>query len=218
MNSKNFRQKKVFVAAKVASSLDGQIALKNGESKWITGPESREKVHELRAWYDAVLIGRNTVEVDNPSLDIRHSQIKKENFLIVMDPQANLIKKIAGGTKYRFLETRSKEKIIFAVHQKNTDLPYTQISFASLASLLEELWKLGLKSVFIEGGAQTYSSFLKEGLIDRLHLFLAPSIIGAGNGISWSQTFEISEFSRKLTVSAARSEKFGNDFYITGKF
>ncbi len=215
---KNFRQKKIFVAAKVASSLDGQIALKNGESKWITGPESREKVHELRAWYDAVLIGRNTIEVDNPSLDIRHPIIKKENFLVILDSQSTLLKKIAKGAHFRFLDLRSKDKIIFAVNKKNAELPYNQISFSSLTSLTEELWKLGLKSVFIEGGAQTYSGFLKEGLIDRLHLFIAPSIIGAGNGLSWTQSFEISELSRKLSLSTARSDKFGNDFYITGKF
>lgn len=215
---KNFRHKKVFVAAKVASSLDGQMALKNGESKWITGPESREKVHELRSWYDAVLVGRNTIEVDNPSLDIRHPQIKKENFLIVLDPQEHLLKKIVNGTGYRFLEARSKDKILFAVNQKNKNLPYNQIPFSSLRSLNEEIWKLGLKSVFVEGGAQTYSSFLEEGLIDRLHLFVAPSIIGAGNGLSWTNAFGISELSQKLTVSSARSEKLGNDFYITGKF
>jgi len=214
---KNFRQKQVFVAAKVASSLDGQIALKSGESKWITGPESREKVHELRSWYDAVLIGRNTIEIDNPSLDIRHPQIKKENFLIVLDPQSYLLKKIKEGAKFRFLEARSKDKIIFAVHQKNTEFNYTQISFSSLDSLVQEIWKLGLKSVFIEGGAQTYSSFLKEGLIDRLHLFIAPSVIGSGNGLSWTNSFEISELSQKLIISSARSEKFGDDFYITGK-
>ena len=81
----NFRQKKVFVAVKIAQSLDGKIALLNGESKWITGPDSRQKVHELRAQYDAVLVGKNTILIDNPSLDIRHPKIQKENKVVVLD-------------------------------------------------------------------------------------------------------------------------------------
>lgn len=214
---KNFRQKKVFVAAKVASSLDGQIALKSGESKWITGSESREKVHELRAAYDSLLIGRKTIEIDDPSLDIRHPKIKKENFLVILDPQGTLIEKIKSGQQFKFLNTHKKEKLIFAVHKIIADFPFKQVSFSSLENLLNELWAVGIKSVFIEGGAQTYSSFLNERLIDRLHLFVAPAIIGAGQGLSWSKDFEISELSRKLTVSEAKSAKFGNDFYITGK-
>jgi len=209
---KNFRQKKIFVAAKVASSLDGQIALKSGESRWITGPESREKVHELRAWYDAIVVGRKTIEVDNPSLD------KKENALVILDPQSTLLKKIAAGERFRFLETRPKEKIMFAVQNVNPDLPYTQLKFSSLLQLNEQLWSSGIKSIFIEGGAQTYSSFLQEGLVDRLHLFLSSSIIGAGCGIGWTQSFKISELSQKLILSSAQTARFGSDFYITGKF
>lgn len=215
---KNFRQKKIFVAAKVASSLDGQIALKNGESRWITGPESREKVHELRSWYDAIVVGRKTIEMDNPSLDIRHPRIKKENFLVILDPRSTLLKKIVAGEKFRFLDARPKEKIIFAVQHEDPKITFNQLKFSTLLSLTEQLWNSGIRSVFIEGGAQTYSGFLQEGLVDRLHLFLSSSIIGAGNGISWTSSFQISELSRKLVVSAAKLEKFGTDFYITGKF
>ena len=115
---KNYIQKKLFVAAKVATSLDGQIALKTGESQWITSPASRSYVHELRSYYDAVLVGRKTIEIDNPSLDIRHPQIKKETVLIILDPQATLLKNINLGKQYKFLTSHKKEKIFFAVHQQ----------------------------------------------------------------------------------------------------
>lgn len=215
---KNFRQKKIFVAAKVASSLDGQIALKNGESRWITGPQSREKVHELRSYYDAVLIGRNTIEVDDPLLDIRHPQIKKENFLVILDSSSSLLKKIESGKKFRFLEARPQQKIIFAVKTVSSNSSYVQVSFQNLEFLHEQLWGLGLRSLFIEGGAQTYSSYLQAGLIDRLHLFIAPSIIGAQNGLSWTNLFQTSELAQKLVLSSVESEKLGSDFYISGKF
>ncbi len=94
---KNYRDRKVFVAAKVATSLDGQIALKSGESKWITGPSSREFVHELRSRYDAIIVGRNTVEVDDPALNIRHETIKKIIKVVVLDPSGSLLKKLKPG-------------------------------------------------------------------------------------------------------------------------
>lgn len=215
---KNFREKKIFVAAKIASSLDGQIALKNGESRWITGPESREKVHELRAAYDAILVGRRTIEIDNPSLNIRHPQIQKENVVVVLDPSAKLLEKINAGKKFQFLETHSKSKIVFAVNSVQSHIDFKQVVFSDLSSLHAELWKLGLRSLFIEGGAQTYSRYLESGLIDRLHLFLAPSIIGAQNGLSWSSAFGVPTLADKSYLSVVKTERYGVDFYLTGRY
>lgn len=215
---KNFRQKKIFIAAKVATSLDGQIALKSGESRWITGPESREKVHELRSYYDAILVGRNTIEVDDPSLDVRHPRIKKENAVVILDPKSTLLKQVAAGKKLKLFESHAKEKIIFAVNQPDPNLKFTQVSFTSLDSLNEPLWNLGIRSLFVEGGAHTYSSFLQAGLVDRIYVFMAISIIGAENGLSWTSSFKISDLSRKLNISSMRFCQFGKDFYFTGKF
>ncbi|MBC7754513.1 MAG: bifunctional diaminohydroxyphosphoribosylaminopyrimidine deaminase/5-amino-6-(5-phosphoribosylamino)uracil reductase RibD, partial [Moraxellaceae bacterium] len=154
---KNFRQKKTFVAMKVASSLDGQIALSTGESKWITTTKSREYVHELRSYYDAILVGSNTIEMDNPSLNIRHSKIQKERKLIILDPESKL-----AGKKYKFQDVHKPENIHI-------------LRFNDLNDVMNQLWALNIKSVFIEGGAQTYSSFLKAGLVDRLYLFMNAS-------------------------------------------
>lgn len=210
---KNFRYKKTFVAAKVAQSLDGQIALASGESKWITSDGSREFVHELRSWYDAVLVGRNTIDTDNPSLNVRHPQIQKENFLIVIDPEAKILK---SNKSYKFLELHKKEKIIFAV-QKDVTSEYQTLKFSGLSDLLDQLWHLKIKSVFIEGGARTYSSFLAAGLIDRLHIFTAPVIIGSEKGLSWSKYFSVPQLAKKLVLRNVKHKTFSPDQYLTGR-
>lgn len=211
---KNFREKKIFVAAKIAQSLDGQIALATGESQWITSAASREYVHELRSWYDAVLVGRKTIETDNPSLNIRHPKIQKENFLIVIDPQAQILK---SKKDYKFMQARAKDKIIFAIQCSAVDSDYRCVQFTDLQYLLKKLWDLQIRSVFIEGGAQTYSSFLHENLIDRLHTFTASVVMGSKNGLSWSQNFSISKLSDKIILDHVKHQIFGSDFYTTGR-
>ncbi|MFN9068767.1 MAG: bifunctional diaminohydroxyphosphoribosylaminopyrimidine deaminase/5-amino-6-(5-phosphoribosylamino)uracil reductase RibD, partial [Bdellovibrionales bacterium] len=88
----NQKEKRIFVALKVAQSLDGKIALKNGKSQWITGPDSRDFVQNLRAQYDGILVGRNTVVADNPSLNVRVPGITKDNHVIVWGSPENLKK------------------------------------------------------------------------------------------------------------------------------
>jgi diaminohydroxyphosphoribosylaminopyrimidine deaminase/5-amino-6-(5-phosphoribosylamino)uracil reductase len=213
---KNFRQKKTFVAMKVATSLDGQMALKTGESQWITGAESREFVHELRSWYDAIVVGYNTVEVDNPSLNIRHPKITKSNKLIVLDPRAQILKNVSSGKKYKFLDAYSQENIYFAVSSEVSS-EYQTIAYSDLDNLMNKIWNLNIKSIFIEGGAKTYSSFLAASLVDRIHLFMNASIIGNQNGLSWTSGFGVKALSDKLILKNSQTKIFGSDIYITGK-
>ncbi|MFN3453403.1 MAG: bifunctional diaminohydroxyphosphoribosylaminopyrimidine deaminase/5-amino-6-(5-phosphoribosylamino)uracil reductase RibD [Pseudobdellovibrio sp.] len=222
---KNYREKKLFIAAKVAQSLDGQIALKSGESKWITSESSREYVHELRSWYDAVLVGRGTIEADDPSLDVRHPKIAKDNYLIIIDPQGKILKSIIQDKKeYKFLKVHSKEKIIFAINESAKqdynffdENKYNFEIFSDLQNLTDKLWCRNIKSIFIEGGAFTYSTFIKAGLVDRIHVFTAPVIIGSGNGLSWSEKIATQKLSDKLILKNIKYKLFGVDFYTTGK-
>lgn len=215
---KNFRQKKIFIAAKVATSLDGQIALKSGESKWITGPDSRLEVHALRANYDAILVGSRTIEIDDPSLNIRHPEIQKTAKLIILDGSSKLLSQISNGKDFRFLKTHQKENIFFAVKKADKEFLHQQIAFESLNELNQKIWDLGLRSIFIEGGSETYSSYLQENLIDRLHVFMAPSIIGSVAGLSWTSSLQISSLSEKLVLRRVKSRTYGEDLYITGRF
>ncbi|MBC7465284.1 MAG: bifunctional diaminohydroxyphosphoribosylaminopyrimidine deaminase/5-amino-6-(5-phosphoribosylamino)uracil reductase RibD [Bdellovibrio sp.] len=214
---KNYRDKKIFIAMKVASSLDGQVALKSGESKWITSAASRTYVHELRSYYDAIIVGRNTIEVDDPSLNIRHPEINKENKIVVIDPSGKILDQIAGGKEFNFLKVNKKENIFFGVSKKNHDSDFQQIEFSNLNDLTEKLWHLKIRSAFIEGGAKTYSLFLEAGLVHRLYLFLASSIIGNQNGVSWTNAFGITSLDSKLRLKSTDVLKFGSDILITGQ-
>lgn len=195
----NYRYKKVFVALKIAQSLDGKIALANGESKWITGVDSRQKVHELRAQYDAVLVGKNTVLVDNPSLDVRHPTIQKENKVVVLDRSGEILKKIDHLKMFKV----HKPENLFVMPSQD------------LETCLKELYDKGIRSLMVEGGGQVYSSFLEQGLVQRLHLFTAPVILG--QGIGWADCFTVSDMEKRLELKSVKVQLVGQDTYLTGR-
>lgn len=226
----NFRNKKVFVALKMASSLDGQVALRSGESQWITGPEAREYVHYLRACYDAVLVGKGTVEFDNPSLNIRHPTISKKNKVIVIDAEADLLPKY---TELKMTEVHDSENLFWCVSADLSDEVKKQLEQIpkkprvlfvktkvggdlDLEDLLSQLYVLGLRSVLVEGGAFTASSFINYSLVNRLYLFQAPILMGSGGSLSWTSSVRIATMSEKLKLQNPRYQLFGNDFLITG--
>jgi diaminohydroxyphosphoribosylaminopyrimidine deaminase/5-amino-6-(5-phosphoribosylamino)uracil reductase len=227
----NFRQKKVFVALKMAASLDGQVALKNGESQWITGPESREHVHYLRSCYDAILVGKGTVQFDNPSLNVRHPKIQKLNKVFVVDGEAALLK---GFSELKVSQVHKVENIYWCVAAELQDevlqiaktlSVQPHIIFCKtkvggeldLQDLLAQIYKLGIRSVLVEGGAFTASSFIKDFLINRLYLFQAPHIMGAGGAKSWTESLRIDEMKNRLSLQNPQYKIFGNDFMITGR-
>ena len=201
---KNFKQKKIFVATKIASSLDGLMALKNGESKWITSESSREFSHELRSRYDAVLIGKNTILTDNPSLNIRHPKIEKKNKVVILDRTRTIQNLIADGKKFKFQDHHSADQIIFPKSKR-------------IDEQLDELWSYGIRSVFAEGGAEIISQLFQKNLIDRLHVFTAPVIIGAVNGLSWTTSFGVQNLSEKPVLINPEYRQFGADNYVTGR-
>lgn len=213
---KNYSLKKTFVALKVATSLDGQIALKSGESQWITTEKSREKVHELRSWYDAILVGRNTIEVDNPSLNVRHPIIQKENKIVIIDPQGQLLQQIQQGKDFKFLHLHSKENIFFAL-QSEIETVYKTVVFKDLNHLLDQLFKMKIYSVFIEGGALTYSEFIQNGLVDRYYIFMNMSLIGSKNGLSWTNNFSIPQLKDKQELQIDEQLFFDQDLFLSLK-
>jgi len=221
----NYQQKKVFVSLKIAQSLDGQIGLKSGESKWITNEKSREQAHYLRAIHDATLVGRGTLKADNPSLDIRHPQIQKANKVVVLDPSGALL---TEASQLKLTQLHQPKNIFWCVSEqkcKTQEVPFAKIlkikedseGLLNLTDLLQVLWQEGLRSVMIEGGAMTASRFLNAELVNRLYLFQAPIIIGAGGGRSWTEAFSISEMKQKLVVANPKIMSFDGDMLVTGR-
>lgn len=226
----NFRHKKVFVALKMASSLDGQVALRSGESQWITGEESRQYVHYLRACYDAILVGKGTIRFDNPSLNIRHPEIDKKNKVVVIDGEGELLPRFSS---LKLSQAHAAQDVIWCVAddlKEKVDSLISQMSLApqvvfvkssvggdlDLQDLLTQLYQKGLRSVMVEGGALTASSFIDGGLVNRLFMFQAPIIMGAGGSRSWTETIRLSAMKEKIQLKNPRFRTFGNDFMITG--
>lgn len=221
----NFRHKRVFVSLKIAQSLDGQVGLKTGESKWITNEKSREYAHYLRACHDATLVGRATIQHDNPALNIRHPQIQKDNRVVVIDPRGTLLQEASQLQVTRLHKPENLFWCVDAQQYSAEDLPFAKIlkireaadGSMDLEDLLQNLWNQGLRSVMIEGGPMTAAKFLKAGLVNRLYLFTAPVVVGAEGGRSWTEGMSINEMRERLQLKNPRTLSFEGDILTTGR-
>jgi diaminohydroxyphosphoribosylaminopyrimidine deaminase/5-amino-6-(5-phosphoribosylamino)uracil reductase len=221
----NQRKNAVFVSLKVASSLDGMIGLKTGESKWITNEVSRNHAHFLRATHDAVLVGVNTVMTDNPSLNIRHPKFpEKNNIVVILDPQGKCISTLASLALAK--THKASEIFVFTKEQLAINSNSCQIFESPLLDdrtldlnfILKTLWDKNLRSVLVEGGSFTLGEFLNQNRAQRLYQFFAPQIIGGKNGLGWTQHLEIKILSNRITLSQIKLTEFNQDILVSGIF
>lgn len=176
-----------FVHLKLASSLDGKIATRTGDSRWITGAESRARVHELRHEYDAILIGVGTARTDDPLLTDR-SQRKRRRPLV----RVVLDEKLELALESKLVQTADESPVlIFAGSSAPTsksdsltegvEVVRDVANGRDLARVLAELGRREIQSVLVEGGANVAGKFLDAGLVDKVSFFIAPKIIGGSN-------------------------------------
>jgi diaminohydroxyphosphoribosylaminopyrimidine deaminase/5-amino-6-(5-phosphoribosylamino)uracil reductase len=211
-----------YVVGKVAQSLDGCIALPNGESRWITGEESRRRVHALRAEIDAVLVGKNTVFRDNPHLTVR-AVPGRQPWRVVLDTQLQLpMMSFVFTDEYRertilccsaaALRTRKAETLRESGLQL-LEVPTDETGRLHVPTLLRLLAeRFQIASVLVEGGAQVLSSFLQQNLLDELHLFIAPLVIGAGRHPFEQRAIETLEQAWRLHLWAVL--RSGEDLHV----
>ncbi len=167
-------------ALKCATSLDGRIALANGDSKWITGPEARAAVQALRARYDAILIGSGTALADDPELTCRVDGYDgRPKVRIVLDRRLRLPLTSKLVTTAKTIPTWV---ITSEVGPKAEQLAQAGVEVITHADVPKLLAERGLTRVLIEGGGEVSAHFLKAGLIDQIAWFRAPAVIG-GDGI-----------------------------------
>jgi diaminohydroxyphosphoribosylaminopyrimidine deaminase/5-amino-6-(5-phosphoribosylamino)uracil reductase len=212
-----------YVAIKAAQSFDGKIALQNGESKWITSPASRMKVQHLRAEFDSIIAGRQTLLKDNPALDVREIE-KPSPKRILLDADLTLPLHLKVFEKANEVQTilfhdSDDESKIRKYSETGANLERINRNRSGYLDLHELLKMLGTKyhitSLLVEGGAQLYSEFLKERLVDEFHFFVAPKIIG--KGIETFGSLEFEKLADAFELEVINSEKFGEDFYFAGK-
>lgn len=177
-----------FLTLKLASSLDGRIATASGESRWITGPAARRRVHALRASHDAVMVGVGTALADDPDLRVRNLGIAHQPVRVVCDTRLRLPADCRLGRSAR----ESPVWLVHAPEAPATAVAAWQATGARLlaapegpdgtldpAAVLAALGAAGLGRVFCEGGGQLAASLLSAGLVDRLMAFSAGIALGA---------------------------------------
>ncbi len=208
-----------FVVLKLAQTLDGRIAQENGQPGYVTSEESRREVHRLRAQYDAVLVGANTVRIDDPELTVRHVEGRNPKRIVV------------AGAKPISLDARvfkddNRKNTIVACTTDTVNL-YENLEDVTTwefekdrdgnLSLIKLLMKIGeerISSVLLEGGNVLASSFVKRKLIDKLHVFTAPLILGSG--LPSVSDIGPSRLDRALRLARTSVKTSGDDCWMVG--
>lgn len=177
------------ITLKLATSLDGRIALANGESKWITGAEARLEVHKLRAAHDAIIVGSETVLADDPELTARLDPMpEKQPLRIVADgrgrlsPDAKIFRTVSlGPVAIATLETTDLDALGWPSArglQYWMTPPDLATGYLAISGILEAATRARVSSLMVEGGGQLAASFMRAGVIDRIEWFRAPMVLG----------------------------------------
>ena len=178
-----------WVRMKVAASLDGQTALENGVSQWITSAPARDDGHAWRARACAVLTGIGTVLEDNPQLDVRTVPTPRQPTLVVMDSQLEtpLTSKLFTPQRpvwiYCAVDNAERRQALEAKGAQVVCLPNAS-GKVDLAAMLQDLGQKQINEVHVEAGHKLNGSLLREGLVDELLTYLAPKLMGQGRGMT----------------------------------
>ncbi|HSS21093.1 MAG TPA: bifunctional diaminohydroxyphosphoribosylaminopyrimidine deaminase/5-amino-6-(5-phosphoribosylamino)uracil reductase RibD [Pyrinomonadaceae bacterium] len=209
-----------FVHLKLATSLDGKIATRTGDSRWITGPESRAVVHDLRHEYDAILIGAGTQKTDDPLLTDRSGKRRRQSLIRVL-----LDEKLSISSDSQLARTAGQSPVIVFAgvgSTANESLP-AEVELVREASggrdplsVLNELGKRSIQSVLIEGGASVAGCFLDAGLVDKISFFVAPKIIGSGDAPTAIAGEGATVLSDAVQLENVQLNPRGADIEITG--
>lgn len=210
-------KKTPFIHLKIAQTLDGFTATESGESKWITGCDSRKNVHMQREFYDGILIGANTARLDNPTLTVRIGDDEKpiKRFILSttgeLPDSLNLFNDKFKDYTYLVLPEGTKTNI----NVNTIYSPATHTGEIDLNILCSTLYKdHQVTSIFIEGGANIHSKFIKEKLYNRVSFYIAPKIFGEGNkSIS---NIGVSKISEAIELHKTTHKQFGEDSFISG--
>ncbi len=215
-------RKEPFVILKVAATLDGKIASRDGDSKWISGEASRRFVHKLRDQVDGVLVGIGTVLRDNPLLTTR---IKggRDPYRIVLDSrlkipeEANVFRDFPQKVVVATTEFAPDDKVESLGKRGVRILTFqSKDGRVDLKACLSKLGEIGITSLLVEGGSEVNGSFLDEGLIDKLLLFLSPKLIGDHRAPGIFGGRGVSSLQEAVPLKEMRVKRIGEDVLLEG--
>lgn len=222
--------KRPFVIAKWAMSLDGRIATDYGHAKWITSEKARKYVHQTRRLMGAILVGVNTVIKDNPQLTVRlvNDRISKVRhpLRIVLDSTGRipfdsevLNADLPGKTLIATTEKpkQSWRKRLLKQGLEVLVLPEDQFGKVDVRVLLDELGRREITSLFVEGGSETFTSFVKKGLVNKFHIYIAAKLIGGEKVTTPLLNLDISDMPNALQLVYEKYRMLGDDIFIEAK-
>ena len=209
-----------WVRMKIAASLDGRTALANGQSQWISGPQARKDGHAWRARACAVLTGIGTVTADDPRLDVREVETPRQPLRVIVDsrletpPTARILQ---GGNVLVFcsgdrpgqraaLEGRGAEVVVLANPHGKVDLP----------AMLAALGARGINELHVEAGVKLNGSLLREGCVDELLVYLAPSLLG-DTAQGMASLAQMTSLDERVTLAFRSAERVGADLRILAR-
>ena len=205
---KNTLTKKPYVMLKIASTLDGKIALNNKKSKWITNEKARLYSQKLRSEYQAIMSASGTILADNPRLNVRLKN-KKSPIRIIFDPNNKI------PLNYNVFNDDVR---IILINNSKINLPkhIEQISFnGSYNDLFKELYKMNIYSIMIEAGSGFNSELIKNNEIDEINHFIAPKIFGGG--LDFIKGLNIEEIENSIKLKDIKIKQLEDNFLINGK-
>lgn len=212
------------VTLKLATSLDGRIALASGESRWITSAKARAFVHRLRDANDAIMVGSATAIADDPRLDVRRGdRVVRTPIRVLLDGRlrvpgdARLFDVTDDAQTWVLCGRRARG--IRAARERAThvlEIPRTREGFVDLRRALERLAKEGLTRLLVEGGGELAAALLRADLVDEVHWFLAPKLIG-GDGRAGLGPLELDRLADAVGIEPISVSRLGVDLHVHGR-
>ncbi len=207
------------VTVKIAQTLDGKSAAADGHSQWITSPLARRYTHQRRREFDAIIVGINTVLRDDPELNSsgrppRWTKVVLDSRLRISE-KARMLKQFhtlvattsqASVAKIKRLRNQGVEVVIFPRSRGQVSLP----------AVLAELGRRELTNVLIEGGARVIGSALKERVVDRMMMVVAPKILGDHRALSAVEGLNILDVNKAVRVDVEHVKEIGGDWVFEG--
>ncbi|MEL7509633.1 MAG: bifunctional diaminohydroxyphosphoribosylaminopyrimidine deaminase/5-amino-6-(5-phosphoribosylamino)uracil reductase RibD [Cyanobacteria bacterium J06554_1] len=208
------RYRQPFSILKYAMTLDGKIATDTGHSAWVTSPESRRRVHQLRGQCDAIIVGGNTVRRDNPHLT-SHGVCDHNPLRVVMSRSLDL------PTTANLWQTETAATLVFteAPPQKATlpkQVEIITINPLTPAAVLESLYARGVSNVLWECGGTLTAAALRQGVIQKIWAFIAPKLIGGSQAYTPVGDMGFTKMTEALALNSTELEKIGSDWLIQG--
>ena len=193
---KNMSKNLPYVVLKTATTMDGKISTKTGDSKWITSEKSRAEVYKMRQEFDCIMTTSNTVIADNPTMEHRNKCILDTNGRVPKNAKI------------------FKQGNIFVATKENTPIKNGNLD---IKSVLKELYKKGIYTVFVECGGTLAGAMLKEGLIDEVYQFIAPKILNDNSGKSCYNGDDVEQISASKNLKIYSASTIGSDLLIKCK-